>query len=134
MAHSTVDVPGIADGIDVEVVELVKILNTIPGVSTASSCQGNPGELDGVNGYMGHVCIKLEDEESWQDIADFMFGDLLPLVAHLNDDIGVHVDWVTGASDQNGEWWFNGWLYFRNEALPAVTEALRDLQEELVEA
>lgn len=124
-AHPFVAVPGIADEIDVEVAELVRLLNTIPGVYTASSCQGDPGELDGEHGHMGHVCIKRKSEKNWRPISQLMFEEILPLISHLEDDVDVSVTHPGYYQPGTENTWFNGWLHFRNESLPAVTEAIR---------
>lgn len=125
--HPSVDIPGIADGIDVEVVELVKLLNKMEGVYTTSSCQGSPGPIDGEQGFYGHVTVRLRSG-SWLELSRFLFYDFLIRIDKKTlEDVDVSVHW-NGETTETRRGGFVGWIYFRNEALKSLTEQVRKWQ------
>ena len=60
--HATVPVPVWAD-VDVGIADLVRWLNSIPGVRTFSSCQGTIGE-GGPVPYPPHVSVTWADDKA----------------------------------------------------------------------
>lgn len=75
IVHETVPVQVWAD-VDVGIAEMVKYLNTIPGVRTHASCQGTIGE-GGPKPYRPQVCVSWDTEETFARLnAEFDTSDL----------------------------------------------------------
>jgi hypothetical protein len=101
--------------LDEEVVQLVLAMNRIRGIHTVSSCQGEPGPIE--PGFYGHVAFTA-DGTLW-NLFNFCTYCLKYQIdgLHFEDDVALEIDIMAR----------RGWLRFRNEALPKVTEMMQDI-------
>jgi hypothetical protein len=98
--------------VDADVAELVAILNTVDGLETLQSCQGDPG---GRNGY---IYFALGD---WRKLCHFVFQTIGPnLKNHADDDVTLTVE-VTSADSPMGK------LGFKAEAIGTIVSALKEV-------
>ena len=116
--HETRFLPGLNAGlgadVDVQVISLVESFNGL-GLTTISSCQGDPGII-GEGGSYGHISFyRSQDRQAeYEELSRFTFGFLREMFGHLYDDVilSVHL------SEQTG---FYGWMSFRNEAIENIS-------------
>jgi hypothetical protein len=97
--------------VDEGVAEIVSVLNTVEGLETLQSCQGEPGDREGyVYFSLGH----------WKKLSEFIFERIGPsLKGKLDEDATLTVE-ATSADDPMAK------LSFRAEAAGMVVSALRD--------
>jgi len=127
---------GLGADIDNQLVPMVKFLNRL-GVRTISCCQGDPGELGdrdpvtgewrgGRYGYVAFIGVK--DPNDFNEVAVITFELLRSMVAHLYDDVTLSIllseEFYGGPNTTASRPAFEGWMYFRNEAIEAVTKRL----------
>ncbi len=74
LPHATVPLPVWVD-IDVGIVDLVRYLNTIPGVRTHTSCQGTIGE-GGSHPYRPYVSVTWTDDAFARLCVEFDVSDV----------------------------------------------------------
>lgn len=119
MSHPQTAITQLEDAlIDVEIVDAVLALNSLAGVTTISSCQGNPGQIEIENGAYGHIAFSKKGD--WLSLTIFCFVDLRRLFEEFIDD-EIRIDIFANSSPY-------AWLCFRNEMVPLVTERLRTLK------
>jgi|SRR5208337_4624165 len=98
--------------LDEGVAEIVSILNTVDGLGTFESCQGEPGEREG---YVYFAC------GDWKRISQLAFERLGPVLKEkLYDDATLIVQ-VTGSDEPMAK------LSFRAEASSMVVSALKEV-------
>ena len=97
--------------VDAGVAELVSILNTVDGLETLQSCQGDPGKK---NGYVYFAC------GDWQKICEFVFGKIGPTLKNkVDEDAELTVE-ATSADTPMAK------LSFKAEATGIVVSALKE--------
>ena len=97
--------------VDVGVAELVSILNSVDGLETLQSCQGDPGKKD------GYVYFAYGD---WQKMCELVFRKIGPtLKSKLDEDATLTVE-ATSADAAMAK------LSFRAEATDIVVSALKE--------
>jgi hypothetical protein len=115
--HPTRFLESVSADIDRDVVPLVEAINAM-GFPTLSSCQGDPGIVDDAHGgHYGHVSFQSQMPFDDYMTVRFTFGLLRSYFKHVQDDVHLEVT----VSEQLG---YIGWIYFRNESLNAISEAL----------
>lgn len=98
--------------VDEGVAELVAILNTVDGLETLQSCQGDPGERAG---YIYFAC------GDWRRLSQFVFEEIgPPLKEKLDEDATLTIE-ATGSAEPMAK------LSFRAEATGMVVSALREV-------
>jgi hypothetical protein len=104
--HDTVPVQVWAD-VDIGIADMVRYLNTIPGVRTLSSCQGTIGE-GGPAPYRAQVCVTWDSDSTFERLnSEFDFSPPYDAEWEVNNRWGyVHPRedsrFETGRSDQVG--------------------------------
>lgn len=97
--------------VDAGVADIVQVLNTVEGLETLQSCQGEPGQSDG---YVYFAC------GDWKRISQFVFEQVGPgLKQKLDEDARLTVE-ATHADFPLAK------LTFRAEATGMVASALKD--------
>jgi len=97
--------------IDAQVAEIVTLLNTVEGLETLQSCQGDAGEHD------AYVYFAFGD---WRQLGHFVFERIGPaLKQRVDEDATLRVDAVSGDMPIAK-------LSFKTEATNLVTSALRE--------
>jgi hypothetical protein len=98
--------------VDEGVAEIVSILNTVDGLETLQSCQGEPGEREG---YVYFAC------GDWQKISRIVFERIGPaLKRKLDEDATLLVE-ATSADEPMAK------LSFKAEAAGMVVSALKEV-------
>lgn len=98
--------------VDAGVADVVSVLNSVHGIETLQSCQGDPG------GRWGYVYFSLGD---WHRLCEFVFEALAPRIRRaLEDDVTVEVQATTADRPMAK-------LSFRAEAVDALASALKDV-------
>lgn len=98
--------------VDAGVAEIIAALNSVDGLETLQSCQGNPGESDG---YVYFAC------GDWKRMSQFVFEQVGPeLKRRLDDDATLIVE-ATNADEPMAK------LSFRAEATDLVASTLKDV-------
>jgi len=97
--------------VDEGVAEIVSILNTVDGLETLQSCQGEPGDREG---YVYFAC------GDWKRLSQFVFEQIGPaLKGKLDEDATLTVE-ATNADEPMAK------LSFKADAADMVASALRD--------
>lgn len=98
--------------VDVGVAKLVDVLNSVEGLETLQSCQGEPGGRD------GYVYFAYGD---WRKICDLVFQKIGPKLKKIADeDARLVVDATSGDAPMAK-------LSFRAEAADRVVSALKEV-------
>jgi hypothetical protein len=98
--------------VDAGVAEIVAVLNTVDGLETLQSCQGDPGESDG---YVYFAC------GDWKRVSQFVFEEVGPgLKQRLDEDASLMIE-ATTADEPMAK------LSFKAEATGMVASALREV-------
>jgi hypothetical protein len=98
--------------VDAGVAEIVAALNSVDGLETLQSCQGDPGEKDG---YVYFAC------GDWKRIAELVFKQIGPELKRRVDDDATLIVEATSAE------WPMAKLSFRAEAADVVASALKEV-------
>ena len=98
--------------VDSGVAEIVAILNSVDGLETLQSCQGDPGNKDG---YVYFAC------GDWKKISRFVFEQIGPPLKRKLDDDAVLTIEATSADFPMAK------LSFRAEAADMVVSALKEV-------
>ena len=97
--------------VDTGVAELVSVLNTVDGLETLQSCQGDPGHKD------GYVYFAFGD---WRTMCEFVFQKIGPtLKRKVDEDADLTVE-VSSADSPMAK------LSFKAEATGIVVSALKE--------
>jgi hypothetical protein len=97
--------------VDVGVAEIVSILNTVDGLETLQSCQGDTGKKDG---YVYFAC------GDWHQTCRFVFQKIGPTLKNkVDEDVKLTVE-VTSADFPMAK------LSFKAEATDIVVSALKE--------
>ncbi len=97
--------------VDEGVAEIVSVLNTVDGLETVQSCQGDPGEREG---YVYFFC------GDWKKMSQFVFEQIGPkLKERLDEDATLRLE-ATGNSPMAK-------LSFKAEAATMVVSALKEV-------
>jgi hypothetical protein len=96
--------------VDSQVAEIVAALNTIEGLETLDSCQGDPGARE------GYVYFSYGD---WHNLSSFVFERLRPGLRSLADDARIRVEASMDCDVPLA------CLSFRTEATEAIASALK---------
>ena len=98
--------------VDEGVAEIVSILNTVDGLETLQSCQGEPGNREG---YVYFAC------GDWRRVSQFVFERIGPkLKERLDDDATLTIEASTAEEPMAK-------LSFKAEATGMVASALREV-------
>jgi hypothetical protein len=98
--------------VDAGVAEIVAVLNTVDGLETLQSCQGDPGQSDG---YVYFAC------GDWKRVSRFVFEEVGPgLKRRLDEDASLMIE-ATTADEPMAK------LSFKAEATGMVASALREV-------
>jgi hypothetical protein len=98
--------------VDAGVAELVAILNSVDGLETLQSCQGDAGGRDG---YVYFAC------GDWRKMCEFVFQRIGPtLKSRLDDDAKLVVE-ATSADSPMAK------LSFKAEAMNVMVSALKEV-------
>ena len=98
--------------VDEGVAEIVAVLNTVDGLETLQSCQGDPGESDG---YVYFAC------GDWRHVSQFVFEQVGPeLKRQLDEDARLVIE-ATNAEEPMAK------LSFRADAAGMVASALKEV-------
>ncbi len=98
--------------VDSGVAELVSLLNSVDGLETLQSCQGEPGKRDG---YVYFAC------GDWNRMCQFVFQEIgPPLKSKVDDDVKLIVE-ATSADAPMAK------LSFKAEAADIVVSALKEV-------
>jgi len=98
--------------VDTGVAEIVSILNTVDGLETLQSCQGEPGDQE------GYVYFALGN---WKMLSEFVFERIGPVIkGRLDEDVRLMVE-ATNANEPMAK------LSFRAEAADVVVSALKEV-------
>jgi hypothetical protein len=98
--------------VDEGIAEIVSVLNTVEGLETLQSCQGDAGKQDG---YVYFAC------GDWRSLGEFIFERIGPkLRERVDEDATLRVD-VTSADMPVAK------LSFRAEAAGMVASALKEV-------
>jgi hypothetical protein len=98
--------------VDSGVAELVSILNSVDGLETLQSCQGDPGKRDG---YVYFSC------GDWRTMSEFIFQKIGPVLKNrLDEDARLIVE-ATSADSPMAK------LSFKAEAAGIVVSALKEV-------
>ena len=96
--------------VDAGVAEIVSVLNSVDGLETLQSCQGDPGER---NGYVYFAC------GDWRRMCEFVFQKIGPaLKSKVDEDAKLTVDATADAPMAK--------LSFKAEATGIVVSALKE--------
>jgi len=98
--------------VDEGVAEIVAILNTIDGLETLQSCQGEPGECEG---YVYFSC------GDWKSVSRLVFERIGPVLKGRLDEDATLVVHATNADEPMAK------LSFRAEASDMVVSALKEV-------
>jgi hypothetical protein len=98
--------------VDAGVADIVAMLNTVEGLETLQSCQGNPGESDG---YVYFAC------GDWKRMSQFVFEQVGPELKRKLDDDATLIIEATSADEPMAK------LSFRAEATDLVASTLKDV-------
>lgn len=98
--------------VDEGVAEIVAILNTVDGLETLQSCQGEPGEREG---YVYFAC------GDWQKISQFVFEHIGPVLKERLEEDATLVVQATSSDEPMAK------LSFRAEASGMVASALKEV-------
>jgi hypothetical protein len=98
--------------VDQGVAEIVSMLNTVDGLETLQSCQGEPG---GSEGYVYFAC------GDWQNVSRFVFERIGPVLKERLDEDATLVVQATNANEPMAK------LSFRAEASGMVVSALKEV-------
>lgn len=97
--------------VDAGVAEIVSILNSVAGLETLQSCQGDAGKLDG---YVYFAC------GDWRKMCEFVFQKIGPqLKSSVDEDARLVVE-ATSADSPMAK------LSFKAEATDIVVSALKE--------
>lgn len=100
--HTEVDIGG-GVMVDAGVIDLVNYVNTIPGVRTNNSCQGDPRDDVWLFGWqMGYVAFDVDSLEVLQALARRVFDWNEP----YRSDIWTHA--MVDGHVSHSIWWTNG--------------------------
>jgi hypothetical protein len=97
--------------VDAGVAELVAILNSVEGLETLQSCQGDAGGRDG---YVYFTC------GDWQMMCGFVFQKIGPTLKNRLDDDAILVVEATSADAPMAK------LSFKAEAISVMVSALKE--------
>jgi len=98
--------------VDEGVAEIVSILNTVDGLETLQSCQGEPGNREG---YVYFAC------GDWRRVSQFVFERIGPkLKERLDDDATLTIEASTAEEPMAK-------LSFKAEASDMVVSALKEV-------
>ena len=97
--------------VDAGVAELVSILNSVDGLETLQSCQGDPG------GRQGYVYFTRGD---WQKMCQFVFQEIGPILKDKADEDATLIVEATSADAPMAR------LSFKAEATGIVVSALKE--------
>jgi tRNA(Phe) wybutosine-synthesizing methylase Tyw3 len=98
--------------VDEGVAEIVSLLNSIEGLQTLQSCQGDPGERDG---YVWFTCGE------WKQLTQVVFERIGPVLKRQLDEDAILIIEATNADEPMAK------LSFRAEASGMVVSALKDV-------
>ena len=97
--------------VDKGVAELVAVLNSVEGLETLQSCQGDAGKCD------GYVYFAFGD---WRKMCEFVFRRIGPILKNrLDEDANLTVR-VTSADEPMAK------LSFKAEAIGVIVSALKE--------
>ncbi|SRR6266566_3695124 len=96
--------------VDSRIADIVSLLNTVKGLETLDSCQGDPGERE------AYIYFSYGD---WHNLSVFVFERLRPGLRCLADDAKVMVEASMDCEAPLAR------LSFRAEATEAVASALK---------
>jgi hypothetical protein len=97
--------------VDEGVAEIVSVLNSVDGLETLQSCQGEPGSSDG---YVYFAC------GDWKRLSEFVFERIGPhLKQKLDEDAALIIE-ATNADEPMAK------LSFRAEEADMVVSALKE--------
>jgi hypothetical protein len=98
--------------VDAGVAEIVAVLNTVDGLETLQSCQGDAGERNG--------CVYFSCGDS-REMCEFVFQKIGPILKHMvDDDVKLTVE-ATSANAPMAN------LSFKVEAAGIVVSALKEV-------
>jgi hypothetical protein len=97
--------------VDAGVAELVALLNSVEGLETLQSCQGDAGGRDG---YVYFAC------GDWQKMCEFVFQKIGPTLKNRLDDDATLVVEATSADAPMAK------LSFKAEAISVMVSALKE--------
>jgi hypothetical protein len=97
--------------VDAGVAEVVSVLNTVEGLETLQSCQGDAG---GRPGYVYFAC------GNWQKMCEFVFRKIGPVLKTKVDEDATLVVEATSADSPMAK------LSFKAEATDIVVSALKE--------
>ena len=98
--------------VDIGVAEIVSVLNSVEGLETLQSCQGELGER------WGYVYFSIGD---WRELCQFVFEKLAPRIREiLEDDVTIDVQ-ATTADRPLAK------LGFRTEAAGSLASTLKEV-------
>jgi len=98
--------------VDADVAELVSVLNSVNGLETLQSCQGDAG---GRNGYVYFAC------GDWRRMCEFVFQTLGPTLKRRVDEDATLIVEATSANAPMAK------LSFKAEATGMVVSALKEV-------
>jgi hypothetical protein len=107
---------GTGADVDVEVMPLVKFVNKL-GFKTVSSGT----EEIGSNGF-AHVAFVKADSSGYSEVADFLFGQLRPMIEHLGHDVRLEVSYVPVEQPCGCPQGYTGWILVDPAYLDEVTK------------
>lgn len=96
--------------VDAKIAEIVSLLNSVNGLETLQSCEGEPGERQ------GYVYFSFGE---WQTLCRFVFDSMAP---RLNPWLGEDVKLEVIAAERP-----IAKMSFSAEAVPQVTSALKEV-------
>jgi hypothetical protein len=97
--------------VDAGVAEIVSVLNSVEGLETLQSCQGEPGQK---NGYVYFA------RGDWRNVCEFVFQKIGPTLKTKVDDDAVLTVEATSADFPTAK------LSFKAEATAIVVSALKE--------
>lgn len=98
--------------VDTAIAELVSVLNSVDGLETLQSCQGDAGER---NGYVYFAC------GDWQRMCEFVFQTIGPALKNRLDEDATLIVEATSADAPMAK------LSFKAEATDMVVSALKEV-------
>jgi hypothetical protein len=98
--------------VDAGVAELVSILNSVEGLETLQSCQGDAGGRDG---YVYFAC------GDWRKMCEFVFQKIGPSLKDRADEDATLIVEATSANSPMAK------LSFKAEAIGTIVSALKEV-------
>lgn len=98
--------------VDAGVAEIVSLLNSVKGLETLQSCQGDPG---GRHGYVYFLC------GDWRNVCKLVFDQIGPELKKKTDEDATLIVEATSAEEPMAK------LSFKAEATDMVVSALKEV-------